>query len=384
MHGSGVATMHQVSKTGFRVLDTLSRNLGTALPISVLTQAIEKRFGTGHYKNVHQAVSQLQEAGYLRVEKTGRTSLVSLDLTRMETVDLLAEIDLRSRRGNRTGPLTMPTSPARIAEVLIEQPAVGTAFLVDAEINETLNRLELVAAVRPPPGAESGDTYSGGDGVPPLCFTDLHERLQDEARKANVRLDALLLTEAELKQGLASTALHPVQAQAKRRTALVDPQCFWWLIRAARREGPEPRMREIGSPRDSPLDLVSPLRSDPDRLGQHLQRFGYAEMGASDDLVQEVSLELVVTAALGSQEPRRRYASAVLLAKNDSNPRLLAFLAKKHGLAEELLGMTEALGEHPRSPKLAEIRSFLPEDVEPASVDRDRVEELLDLYGAIS
>lgn len=374
--------MHEVSTTGFRVLDTLSRGLGTALPISILSQTIEKRFGTGHYKNVHEAVSQLREAGYLRVEKTGRTSLVSLDFTRMETVDLLAEIDLRSRRMNRTGPLTMPTSAARVAEVLLEQPTVGTAFLVDAEVNQTLNRLELVAAVRSPPGDERGDAHSEGDGSPLRPFTDLHERLQDEARKANVRLDALLLTEAELKQGLASTALHPVQAQAKRRTALVDPQRFWWLIRAARREGPEPRMRDLGSPEGSPLDLVAPLRSDPGRFGQHLQRFGYTEMGGSDEVPQDACVELVIVAALGSEEPRRRYASAVLLAKNEVNARLLAFLANKHGLSEDMLGMIEALGEHPRSPNLDEVRPFLPDEVEPADIDRDRVEELLDLYGA--
>lgn len=376
-------SLHQVSKTGFRVLDTLSRSLGTELPISILREAIEQRFGTGHYKNVYEAVTQLTGAGYLRTEKMGRTKLVSLNLARMETVDLLAEIDLRSRRERREGALTMPPASTAITQLLLREPEVGTAFLVDAALNETLNRIELVVSVHHPSAGQA--KASNGDGAgPPRSPAELHERLQEEARKANVRLDALLLTETEFKEGLSSSEQHPVQAQAKRRTALIDPQRFWWLVSRAKREGPEPRMLDVGAPGEAPLDLVSPLVSNPDRFGQHLERFGYTEMGSGAELVEEVCVEVVVAAALASDEPRRRYASAVLLAKNEVNPRLLAFLATKHDLADALLGMLEVLEGHPRAPGLEETRPFLPTDSEPADVDRDHIEELLDLYGATS
>lgn len=374
--------MAPMNRTSFRVLETLSRNIGRDLPISSLRDEIEAQFGTAHYKNVHEAVSQLSQAGYLRVDEAGRSRLVSLELTRGETVDLLAEVDLRSSREARDEPLTLPTPTARIADVLLGDPAVGTAFLVDVDVNLHLNRLELVAATRSTSTAEHHEPGSAGGSLVEPDLYHLHERLQVEAAKANVRADVLVLTETELKRGLAATELHPVQVQAKRRRTLVDPQRFWWLVRQARREGPEPRMRAAPAGQTPPLDLVSWIREDRDRLGQHLERFGYTEMGTGSSPVEEACVELVIAAALGSDEPRRRYAAAVLLAKNEVNPRLLAFLATKHDLAGDLLGMLRALEEHPRTPGTETVRPFLPGDSEPADVDRDQIEELLDLYGA--
>lgn len=365
--------MTELTRTQFRVLDTLSRNVGSRLPITVLRAGIEERFGTAHYKNVHGAVTTLAEEDYLQIEKTGGTNLVSLDLAQMETLNLLAETDLRSPRTQREGPLTMPTPESRVADLLLEEPTVGTAFLVDAEPNRNLNRLELVVAVQPPGGDEPTRLHDR--------LASLHRDLQAEARKATVRVDPLILTEAELKQGLAAPRLHPVQAQASRRTALVDPQRFWWLLRQARREGPEPQMRK-GSPNlEAPLDIVSPLSEEPDELGPHLHRFGYTEMGTAGEPEQEACLELVVAAALASSEPRRRAASAVLLAKHEVNPRLLAFLARKHDLSGRLVGILDALGQREGRPDLDRIRDFLP-DEEPTEIPTERLEELLDLYDA--
>lgn len=365
--------MQEVTRTGFRVLDTLSRNLGTRLPITVLRAAVEERFGTAHYKNVHGVVTDLTDEGYLRMEKTGGANLVSLELARRETIDLLAEIDLRSARTQREGPPTMPTSESRVADVFLEEPAGGTAFLVDAEPNRNLNRLELVVAIKPP----ADDDHS----VLHQKLLDIHRRLQDEARKATVRIDPVILTEAELVEGMAHPGLHPVQAQASRRTTLVDPQRFWWLIRRARREGPEPRMRRGSQSLDAPLDLVSPLNEESGELGAHLRRFGYTEMGIAGGPEEEACLELVIAAALASSEPRRRSASAVLLAKNEVNPRLVAFLARKHDLAAELLGVLDALGDREGRPDLRRIRPFLPHE-EPVETSQERIDELLELYDA--
>lgn len=374
--------MPEVTQTGSRVLDTLSRALGIRLPISAVRERVEERFGTAHYKNVHEAVMDLSDEGYLRMEKTGAANLVSLALTRMETLDLLAEVDLRSARTRREGPATIATAESRVADVLLQEPAVDTAFLVDAEPNRNLNRIELVVAVQPPGDHEERrDPDEGGEAALHTRLLGIHRRLLDEAPKATIRVDPLVLTEAELAEGMAHPGLHPAQAQASRRTALVDPQRFWWLIRRARREGPEPRMRQGTPSLDAPLDLVSPLTEDAEELGGHLDRFGYPEMGIAGEPEEEICLELVIAAALASSEPRRRSASAVLLAKNEVNPRLLAFLARKHGLSSQLLGILDALGGREGRSDLARIPPFLP-DERPADVSRGRIQELLALYEA--
>lgn len=370
-----------LTKTGFRVLYTLSNSLGTPLPISVLTAGVKEDFGTGHYKNVHQAVEKLTEAGYLRVERTGGSKLVSLNLSANRTVDLLAEVDLRARRGTQEGIATLPTASSRMSDLLQREPSVSTAFLVDAETNRTLNRLELVVAAR----GKGTRRYNLGaplnDPARLPDFSRIHELIEEEARTANVRIDSLFLTEPELMQGLASRKLHPIQAQTSRRTTLLDPQRFWWLVREAQRQGPEPKMRESPAGSEAPLDLVSKVGEATGDLGPHLRRFGYSEMGGSGAVEDEVCLELVLAAALGSEKPRHRYATAVLLSKNDVNPRLMAFLAKKHDLSADLLGIVDALGDRARSEDLAQLRDFLPSGVEPADVDDAQVDEMLDLYG---
>jgi hypothetical protein len=293
----------------------------------------------------------------------------------------LVEVDLRTRRRQRDGPLTLPTPEARVADVLHEHPAVGTAFLVDADPNRNLNRLELVVALRTHERRAPGTGGREGSFSDDTRVIQLHKDLQTEARTAMARVDSLILTETEFKQSLGHPGLHPVQAQARRRTALVDPQRFWWLIRQARNEGPAPRMTRAGHDRDAPLDLVTPLTEDSSQLGRHLHRFGYTEMGTTGEPDQESCLELVIVAALASDEPRRRNASAVLLAKNRANPRLLAFLARKHDLASQLLGILDVLEDRDLGPGIGRIRPYLP-DAEPTSVDRGRIDELLRLYGA--
>lgn len=370
-----------MNRTHFRILDTLSRSLGTQPSVSQLTDLVQQRHGTAHYKNIHQAVEELDQAGYLATERDGRGTAVSLDLERAETVDVLAEVELRAKRRMVEDGVRLPRFQDPILQALQDEPGVQCAFLIDAEANRALNRLQVVAIASPEP--EPSPSSEGADGGPGRArLLELQRALHALAHQVNTRIDALVLSDAELVDALSRPAIDPIQWFAPRRTALVDPQRFWWLIAQAQQEGRALRMRAAFDASQTVLDLRSCLREAD--MARNLARFGYEEMGTSGDEGRSVCLELVLVGTLASDRPRRRYATGVLLAKNSWNPRLLAFLARSTNLDADLSAFLAHLHQRRARDRLARTLDLLPplEGDDVVEIDGEQVDEMLELYEA--
>lgn len=365
-----------MNRTHFRILDTLSRCLGAQPSVSQLTDLVQQRHGTAHYKNVHQAVEELDQAGYLETARDGRGTAVSLNLERTETVDVLAEVELQAKRRSIEDGVRLPRFQDPLVQALQDEPRVQCAFLVDAEANLALNRLQLVAIASPEPsgGSEGADADLGQ-----ARLLDLQQQLQALAHRINTRVDALVLSDTELVDALSRPAIDPLQWLASRRTALVDPQRFWWLIANAHEEGRSPRMHPTFESSDQTLDLRN-LLTESD-LARNLARFGYEEMGTSGDEGRPICLELALVGALASDRPRRRYAAAVLLAKNSWNPRLLAFLARSTNLDADLSAFLHHLHQRRARDRISITLDLLPtlEGDDVVEIDGEQVDEMLEV-----
>lgn len=370
-----------MKETDVRVVETLSRSLPGGLSISRLTDEIQGWHGTGHYKNVHGSVERLASQGALRLEREGGSSRVSLELGSLATVDLLAEVDLLTKR--RARPATDPRepTPSALASLLQQEPMVTTAFLVDEEASRALNRMEVVIVV----GSTEDEALGRGEGgvgpdgeASPERLTDLHRRISDRTEELNTRVDLLVIAEDELIARLSGPRADPVQALVGRRTALVDPQRLWWLVHRAQREGRSPRSTTGGEPRDGILDVIAGITEE--ELAWNLPRYGYTEMGAGAGGGRELPVELVIAALLRAEDPRRRYATTVLLTKNPWNPRILAFLATKHNLQDDLSAFLGTLGTLAPSPRIQAAQRLIRQPAEEVEIDREQVQEMLDLY----
>jgi hypothetical protein len=289
-----------------RILLALSRNLGRTMSIQDLTKEIKRLYGKAYYANTYNAVQALRKQGFLRLAHLGRASSISLNFGNYLLLDLLAEMELHKKRAileriPRGEPIF-----AALDGCLRDIPA-RFALLSQAERNLRLNRIEILICVAK--GEEARASSAIGD----------------LARRLAIRIDALPVSEPELIAFLSKPEHNPIQEFAATGTALFNPQAYWASIAGAEADGRHARI----------ADPLQPSKLPSEDLVFNLGRFGFPLLG-SPAQGRPLCIELTVTAALLSSDPRLREGAAVILAKNPFHARLLSFLATKYDQAGAL------------------------------------------------
>ncbi len=306
-----------MNETQFRVLDTLSREIGHQKSISELTREIGERYGTAYYSNIYDALQELKREGVINLTKAGNTSLVSLELGRIPAIDLLAQMELKKKHEF----LKKREEFQLLLEQLSSLSAPGSICLVDPERNAKLNRAELLITL--PKRGGLGDARKA-----------LYNRLREISSKSNMRIDALALDEDEFQQLLASREKNPLKEMLANKVVLFAPDMFWTGLRNAWVHGIRIEL-EPGE--------TNPAKISEQDLVYNLARFGYTELGPRVKEDQDIAIEYLAVSLLLKGGERRIETIPVILAKNEVNYDLLIFLSRKYGVAERLLGLLKAL-----------------------------------------
>lgn len=309
-----------------RILGALTRNLGRPMSIQDLTASIRRHGETAYYANAYRAVQSLRAQELLNLERLGRTYAVSLNFGSYRLVDLLTEMELR-RKGAILERMPRAEPPFAALERLFRELPVEFAWLVAAEKNLRLNRLEVLVCV----------AKGGEDRV--------STALAEPSRKLNIRIDALAITTSEFLSFLTRAEHNPIQEMVADGIALFGPQSFWATIAAAEAEGRHARAAQ-------PVDPVRLSRAD---LMYNLARFGFPLLGGATR-GKAVCIELTVTAALIRREARLHAGAAVVLSKAAFHPRVLAFLSTKHGTDRALRAL---LTHRATSPRIKDLRDLV-------------------------
>ena len=219
--------------------------------------------------------------------------------------------------------------PFAALERLLRELPIQFALLVGPEKNLRLNRLEVLACVEQ--GAENRVSTA----------------LAELGRQQNIRIDALGITVFEFLSFLSKAEHNPIQEMVADGIALFGPQSFWATIAEAEAAGRHARVAE-------PIDPARMSRPD---LVYNLGRFGFPLLGGATR-GKAVCIELTVTAALIRREARLHAGAAAVLSKTAFHPRVLAFLATKHGTEKALGGL---LTRRSASPHFKELRALVRE-----------------------
>lgn len=339
-----------MDETTFRILDALTRNLGRALSIQELTGEIRRLHGSAYYANTHRRVQVLQKQGILGIARSGRTAAVSLDFRRYALMDSLTEMELRRKQAIMARAKRAEGTFEALDRTLRGLP-VRCACTIDTGRNLRLRRVELLVLAPHPEALE------------------IPRELARLGRHANLRIDHLALSPAELSAFLGRDDRNPLPEMMGSALALYLPQPFWATLADAASRGQRIRA-------DRPTDLRRVTEAD---LAHNLARLGYPLLGGPET-GPDLSIEATVTAALLSETSRIRAGAAVLLAKNGFHPRLLAFLALKHGVAGELLGI---LGTLKARPHVKDLRTRLERTpVKAVGPDAAAVKRTMEVYDA--
>lgn len=315
------------------ILSILVRDFGVSLSINELTRRLDEAYGSAYYPNVHRKVEEMRAEGTVSLEKSGKSMVISLNLTNPMLEDTMAEWDLAEKgRLLREKPR---------AQSLFQSLAHGMRDLVDSlsaikpRQNLKLNRAELLAIL------DDGDT-----NVARI------QKAQDAAREVGemhgTRIDLLALRRDEFSRLLSSDESNPVRSMARERVAVLDPQSYWMDFLEAAKKG----------------KVLLEGETDPGGIGEgdlsfNLRRFGYEELGDGAGGGRRICVELIATSLLMQEDARRIGAVPVILAKNRFTPGLLVFLSRKYGVGGRLRWLLGAAAKDARGEDISPAMDLL-------------------------
>ena len=353
-----------MNTTTFRILDTISAELGKSFSINQLTAKIKERHGTAHYVNIYKKLHNLEKQQILTLNKIGKSSIVRLNFQNYLLTDLLTEMEIERKLEFLQGKTDLQMILAEMYRYLSKMYSIKSICSMNQKKNMKLNRLELLFLLK-----TSNDESLTQDEITKILTET--KKLQN---KHNLKIDCLLLEENEFSGLLESNEINPLKEILYNKTAFFCPQAFWDKIREIVDKGIEIRTKESETkPAEiAEMDLIN-----------NLARFGYREFGSRIGQGQEFCIEYIITALLMQGDARRIETIPIILAKHNANSNLLIFLAQKFGLSGRLLGLLKILEKiKPMKETKKTIGLLEALNVEEIKADEESILQKMRLYNA--
>jgi hypothetical protein len=306
----------------FRILDTLSREIGSTISIHQLTSKIRQYYGTGYYARTYNKLNDLSRQGFITITKAGRSSIPSLNFQSYLLLDLLSEIEIRKKREFLNRSRALQPFIMDIEAYAHIDSHIESISLTSPERNARLNRVELLILIR---------DRSGG-GLKQMAMT--YRMTGEIQNKHEIRTDALLLSTEDFPKVLASDEINPLREMLSDKIAFYAPQSFWAQIANALAKARGIRFLN---------EQTNPAKIAEKDLIFNLGRFGYRELGTKTEEGEKICLEYLIASILMKGDARRINGIPMLLSKNPVNCNLLIFLSHKYGLSDRLLGILESM-----------------------------------------
>jgi len=250
-----------VDEAAFRILDTLSSEMGSPISIRQLTAKIKRRYGTGYYARTYNKLIELSDQSLITVTKAGRSSIPSLNFASYALLDMLSEIEMRKKREFMERNRSLRPLITDIEAWARGNPSIESISMTSPERNARLNRVELLILNRNASASASEHTAS------------IRRAITGIQRKLDIRTDALLLSPENFSGFLTSDEINPIREMMSNKIAFYAPQAFWAEIADTLAKG---TIRLLG-------EETNPARIAESDLLFNLDRFGYREFGTRID-----------------------------------------------------------------------------------------------------
>src|SRR6266566_2323964 len=122
--------MALISGTEFKIIDTISREIGNPISIRGLTTEIKQEFGSAHYPNIYQ------------IERQRNASIPSLNFSNYLLPDMLIEIELQKKRDFLQKWPEAQFLLSNLAQELSSLSFIRSILLIHPEHNMRLSRAE--------------------------------------------------------------------------------------------------------------------------------------------------------------------------------------------------------------------------------------------------
>jgi hypothetical protein len=308
----------------FRILDVLSKEIGSHMSIRQLVGKIQAAYKTGDYKNIYELIKEMEKKKTIVLEHAGKSSIIKLNFENYLIIDLLAEMEIRKKQDFLGEKEEMQMLMMETDILMHNMPFIKSVSLIDPERNARLNKAEVMFHLK-------SSTRS-------LLETknEINNIMTALQRMHNIKVDHLVLGEEVFLECLRSNEGNPIREMLSNKIVVLYPQSFWISIRGEILRGTNVIAEE---------DKIIPAKITEDDLVFNLARFGYTEFGPKIKQGKSICIEYIVSAIMLRNDARRINAIPVILAKNPKKTSydLLLFLARRYGFEGKMLGILKAL-----------------------------------------
>lgn len=348
----------------FRILDTLSRELGSTISIHQLTAKIKQYHGTGYYARTYNKLNDLSKQGLITITKAGRSSIPSLDFSSYMLLDLLSEIEMRKKREFLDRFKNLQLLLIDMEAFAHNDSQIESISLINPDHNAKLNRAEILILLHDIDSSNLLDK-----------LISIHSTLRAIQSSRTIRIDSLPLTAKEFHGLLISNEINPLKEMLSNRITFYNPSSFWQNIAEISRSSGKIFFEK---------EETSPAKISDTDIYYNLSHFGYRELGIEPQEGRPICIEYTITAIMIREGARLIDSIPIILAKNKADYSLLIFLSQKYGSSGRLLGLLRVLEKFkPNRDAAGAIKTLESLGVKWTRVNEKAIERKMRLYNAI-
>jgi len=348
----------------FRILDTLSRELGSTISIRQLTAKIRQYHGTGYYARTYNKLNDLSKQGLITITKAGRSSIPSLNFSSYMLLDLLSEIEMRKKREFLDEFKNLQLLLMNMEGFAHNDSQIESISLINPEHNAKLNRAEILILLH---DIDSSNLLDKSISI--------HGTLRTLQSSRIIRIDSLLLTTKEFHGLLISNEINPLKEMLSNRITFHNPSSFWQNVAEIARSSGKIIFEK---------EETNPAKISDTDIYYNLSHLGYRELGIEPHEGRSICIEYIITAIMIREGARLIDSIPIILAKNKTDYNVLVFLSQKYALSDRLLGLLRVLERLiPNRDTASAIKTLESLGAKGTRVNEKAVEHKMRLYNAI-
>ena len=313
-----------MNDTEFRVLITLSEEIGNSDSISELTKKIKSNFGTADYKNTHNCIQNFAENNMIKFEKKGNSLITKLNFENNLLVDKLTEIEIIKKIKYLENNKKFQIIFSELIFHAKEFKQLKTLIFLDPKNNLKLNKIELLMIINN--NEIKNETRK---------INKIFEQIK---KKHNIELTNLIIEKTSFINYLKSQEANIIKEILKNKIVLFGSQTLWIDIREGVTNG---------------FNIKSEEKTDLNNISRQEILFNLIKFGVTnyeEELTKDtqISLEYIITIILLKKEFNELVkAIPIIILKNIEkiNFNLLIYLTEKYGISNKLFNIFKTINE---------------------------------------
>jgi hypothetical protein len=299
------------------LLDLLFSARTSQISISGLSKKLKEEGFSGDYKNTYQKIMSFEKEGFVLIKKIGKSKAISINYQNPKTISKLAIMELSKK-------IDFIEKNMSFEKILFELTRIKSNFILmsNPQKNLALNRLELLAISEEP--------------------IDILRKCDQIQKKYSLRIDCLALKNNDFAKLIKSNNI-TINEILINKIILNNQEKFFQTL------GEMIFENDLSKTKYSLIDL------NESEIRFNLSKFGYSEFG-KEQKNKEIGFEETIIVTIIKGTARQRKALIQLITKNDFNPELLAFLAKKYSKQNEI---KKLINHHKNNSKLIELEKLM-------------------------